>query len=86
MTKINYQLSIINYQLSIINYYPRSSSNKSGKKIAKGNPQKLVTTSITANRIEAIASSGLNNPIKLREVIVLRRELMTRLILLGRFW
>jgi hypothetical protein len=46
----------------------------------------LVTTNITANKIEAIASSGLNNPIKLREVIVLRRELMTRLILLGRFW
>jgi hypothetical protein len=69
--------------------YPRSSSNKNGKKIAKGKPQKLVTTSITANKIDAIASSGLkslNNPIKLREVIVLRRELMTRLILLGRFW
>jgi hypothetical protein len=49
----------------------------------------LVTTNIIANRIDAIASSGLNslnNPIKLREVIVLRRELMTRLILLGRFW
>jgi hypothetical protein len=69
--------------------YPFSSSNSNGRKIANGKPQKLVKTNITANRIDAIASSSLislNNPIKLREVIVLRRELMTRLILLGRFW